>query len=64
MVVDTDDYVGVPNLSEKDPVAIINPDNIDEDTEHLQDLPMADDRTSPRTPSCRAFIDIGIQMRP
>ncbi|KAG7118195.1 hypothetical protein HYQ44_005338 [Verticillium longisporum] len=43
MVMDTDDYVGIPNESEKEPVAIINPDN-DNDIDNLQDLPLATDR--------------------
>ncbi|KAM0601550.1 hypothetical protein ACHAP1_008588 [Verticillium nonalfalfae] len=42
MVMDTDDYVGIPNESEKEPVAIINPDN-DHDIDNLQDLPLATD---------------------
>lgn len=48
MVVDTDDYVGVANEPEKEPVAIINPDNLDQEAEQLQDLPLATDRTCPR----------------
>ncbi|KAH6696852.1 ubiquitin carboxyl-terminal hydrolase [Plectosphaerella plurivora] len=43
MVVDTDDYVGAPELTEKEPVAIINPDNLDNDVDQLQDLPLATD---------------------
>ncbi|KAI8304182.1 ubiquitin carboxyl-terminal hydrolase [Colletotrichum asianum] len=42
MVVDTDEYVGGPD-SEKEPIAIINPDNLDNEVEQLQDLPLATD---------------------
>lgn len=45
MVVDTDDYVGVADVSEKEPIAIINPDNLDTDADQLQDLPLATDGT-------------------
>ena len=44
MVMDTGDYVGVGNDPEKDPVAIINPDNLDQEADQLQDLPLATDR--------------------
>lgn len=56
MVVDADDYVGVDHVEEKDPVAIISPDHLDqaETGHHLQDLPMANDRASaPRFPLSR-----------
>jgi ubiquitin carboxyl-terminal hydrolase 7 len=43
MVMDTGDYVGVGNDPEKDPVAIINPDNLDQEADQLQDLPLATD---------------------
>lgn len=46
MVVDTEDYVGVANEPDKDPVAIINPDSPDGSADQLQDLPMANDRAS------------------
>lgn len=47
MVVDTGDYVGVDNDSEKGPVAIISPDSMEQEADQLQDLPLANDRTSP-----------------
>ncbi|KAH7318703.1 hypothetical protein B0I35DRAFT_353900 [Stachybotrys elegans] len=43
MVVDAADYVGVPNDPEKDAVAIISPDNLDQEGEQLHDLPLASD---------------------
>ncbi|KID87115.1 Peptidase C19, ubiquitin carboxyl-terminal hydrolase 2 [Metarhizium guizhouense ARSEF 977] len=45
MVVDTDDYVGVANAPEKDSVAIINPDGLEQgdSDQQLQDLPLAND---------------------
>jgi hypothetical protein len=43
MVVDTDDYVGVPNQPEKERVTIINPENLENEGDTLQDLPMAND---------------------
>lgn len=45
MVVDTDDYVGITNASEKDSVAIINPDGLEQgdSDQQLQDLPLAND---------------------
>ncbi|UQC82690.1 ubiquitin carboxyl-terminal hydrolase [Colletotrichum lupini] len=42
MVVDTDEYVGGTD-SEKEPIAIIDPDNLDNGAEQLQDLPLAND---------------------
>ncbi len=45
MEVDTTEYVGDPNIMEKEPVAIINPDNLDQETDQLQDLPLANDCT-------------------
>lgn len=52
MVVDADDYVGVADAPERDPVAIISPDHLDQaDTGHqLQDLPLANDRASAPLP--------------
>lgn len=44
MVVDTDEYVSVTNESEKESIAIINPDNLDSESDQLQDLPLATDR--------------------
>jgi ubiquitin carboxyl-terminal hydrolase 7 len=44
MVVDTGDYVSVEHDPEKDQVAIINPDNLEQEAEQLQDLPLANDR--------------------
>lgn len=45
MVVDTDDYVGVANAPEKDSVAIIKPDGLEQgdSDQQLQDLPLAND---------------------
>lgn len=55
MVVDTDDYVGAPNASEKEPVAIISPDSgVEHEADQLQDLPLANDRAYP--PSHRETI--------
>lgn len=42
MVVDSDDYVGVPNAPEKESVAIINPEG-EHEADQLQDLPLAND---------------------
>jgi ubiquitin carboxyl-terminal hydrolase 7 len=47
MEVDTAEYVGDPNIDEKDPVAIINPDNLDQEADQLQDLPLANDCAFP-----------------
>lgn len=43
MVVDTGDYVS--HDPEKEPVAIISPDNLEPEADQLQDLPLANDRT-------------------
>lgn len=43
MVVDTGDYLDVDNDPERDPVAIISPENLDQEADQLQDLPVADD---------------------
>lgn len=44
MVVDTDDYVGVPNAPEKESVAIISPEGaVEHEADQLQDLPLAND---------------------
>lgn len=45
MIMDADDYVGVLDAPDKEPVAIISPDNLDqvETSQQLQDLPLADD---------------------
>jgi hypothetical protein len=43
MVVDTPDYDGFDDMSEKEPIAIISPDPADMDTDRLQDLPLATD---------------------
>lgn len=45
MEVDTAEYVDDSNIMEKEPVAIINPDNLDQEADQLQDLPMANDCT-------------------
>lgn len=47
MVVDSD---FIENDPEKDPVTIINPDNLDHD-EQVSNLPLATDRTSALIPS-------------
>jgi hypothetical protein len=44
MVMDTDDYVGVGNDPEKDPIAIITPD--EPETDQPLDEPLATDRKS------------------
>lgn len=44
MVVDAGDYIDVDNDSEKDPVAIISPDHLEQEADQLQDLPLANDR--------------------
>jgi ubiquitin carboxyl-terminal hydrolase 7 len=44
MVMDTDDYVGVGNDPEKDPIAIITPD--EPESEPPLDEPLATDRKS------------------
>ena len=46
VVMDTGDYVGVDNDPEKDPIAIINPDNSEQESDQLQDLPLANDCAS------------------
>ncbi|TFB05011.1 Ubiquitin carboxyl-terminal hydrolase 21 [Trichoderma ghanense] len=44
MVVDTDDYVGVPNAPEKESVTMISPESGPEhEADQLQDLPLAND---------------------
>lgn len=45
MVVDTSDYVDVDTENEKEPVAIINPDNLGQDEELVEEnRPLANDR--------------------
>ncbi|KAL7816955.1 putative ubiquitin hydrolase [Trichoderma aethiopicum] len=44
MVVDTDDYVGVPNAPEKESVTMISPEGgAEQEADQLQDLPLAND---------------------
>lgn len=45
MMVDTEEHIVEPiaNDAEKDSLTIINPDNLETETEQLQDLPRADD---------------------
>ncbi|KAJ6785782.1 hypothetical protein PWT90_03040 [Aphanocladium album] len=43
MEVDAPEYVDVSSLADRDSVAIINPDNADQDAEPVQDLPLAND---------------------
>lgn len=62
MVMDTGDYVGVDNDPEKDPVAIINPDNLEQEAEQLQDLPLANDRAS--TPPLRLCLAFPASLSP
>lgn len=47
MIVDTSDYVDVDTENEKEPVAIINPDNLSQDELQTEEMkPPANDRTS------------------
>ncbi|KAK7398289.1 ubiquitin-specific protease ubp15 [Neonectria punicea] len=57
MVMDTDDYVNVANEPDKDPVAIINPDNLEPEADQLQDLPMANDHDAMREIVLPPLID-------
>ncbi|EQK98584.1 Peptidase C19, ubiquitin carboxyl-terminal hydrolase 2 [Ophiocordyceps sinensis CO18] len=59
MVVDADDYVGVDHVEEKDPVAIISPDHLDqaETGHHLQDLPMANDHEAIKDLALPTLLD-------
>ena len=50
MMVDSGDYLGATDLSEKDEVAIINTDTADE-ADQIVELPRADDRTSTACPA-------------
>jgi hypothetical protein len=60
MVVDTGDYVGVDHDPEKEPVAIISPDSLEQQADQLQDLPLANDRTfRTQTPTCTDSCGIG-----
>jgi ubiquitin carboxyl-terminal hydrolase 7 len=43
MMVDAEEYDGD---AEKESIAIISPDNLERESEQLQDLPLADDRRS------------------
>ena len=44
MVIDSDDYGVGANEADQEPVAIINPDNLENEVDQLQDLPKANDR--------------------
>lgn len=46
MMLDSTDFVGAPDLSEKDEVTLINTDTADIEIDQLHDLPRADDCTS------------------
>ncbi|MBE3048367.1 hypothetical protein IMZ48_38860 [Candidatus Bathyarchaeota archaeon] len=46
MVIDSTDYLGATDPSEKDEVAIINTDTPDAETDQLVELPRADDCAS------------------
>ncbi|KAM3524529.1 hypothetical protein NHJ13051_004479 [Beauveria bassiana] len=43
MDVDAAEYVDVSSIADRDSFAIINPDNVDQESEPLQDLPLAND---------------------
>lgn len=58
MMVDTqDDYVVQPGENEKESVAIINPDQLDDDADQLENPTLATDRT------CRARRGCSVQGR-
>ncbi|POR35949.1 Ubiquitin carboxyl-terminal hydrolase 21 [Tolypocladium paradoxum] len=59
MVVDADDYVGVADAPEKDPVAIISPDNLEhgETDQQLQDLPLANDHEAMKELALPPLLD-------
>jgi hypothetical protein len=63
MVVDTGDYVSVEHDPEKDQVAIINPDNLEQEAEQLQDLPLANDRKLPGFHACCASETLPFSLR-
>lgn len=50
MVIDSADYLGATDPSEKDEVAIINTDTADAEADQLVELPRADDCASPDIP--------------
>ena len=50
MVIDSTDYLGATDPSEKDEVAIINTDTADAETDQLVEAPRADDCASPHMP--------------
>lgn len=57
MEVDAPEYVDVSSIADRDSVAIINPDNADQDADALQDLPLATDctyRSEPVLSCCHA----------
>jgi ubiquitin carboxyl-terminal hydrolase 7 len=47
MVIDSPDLAGATTDPEKDAIAIINPDSLDQEADNLQDLPLATDRWCP-----------------
>ncbi|RDA85100.1 hypothetical protein CP532_3121 [Ophiocordyceps camponoti-leonardi (nom. inval.)] len=59
MIMDADDYVGAIDASDKDPVAIISPDNLDqvEAGHQLQDLPLADDHEAMKELALPLLLD-------
>jgi ubiquitin carboxyl-terminal hydrolase 7 len=57
MVIDTGDYVDVDSGLEKDPVTIINPDNLEQEGDQLQDLPLADNYESMKDLVLPALIE-------
>jgi ubiquitin carboxyl-terminal hydrolase 7 len=57
MAVDTGDYVGVESSPEKDSVAIINPDNLEQEADQLQDLPLATDHEAMKEIVLPALLD-------
>jgi hypothetical protein len=63
MVMDTDDYVGVGNDPEKDPIAIITPDEPESD--QPLDEPLATDRqlNHPNSTPSPPGIDTNLRFR-
>lgn len=70
MVIDSNDYLGATDPSEKDEVAIINTDTADAETDQLVEAPRADDRAFPHMPlhllaeSYTYMLHATVQMSP
>lgn len=72
MVVDTqDDYVVQSAENEKDQLAIINPDNLENDAEQVENVPLATDCTCRGRNNYRSYLrwsmscaDLNMQSRP